>query len=72
MEFEANSEATSDSFKALLKAQNEKTAKEGLTAITFEGADREKWLTTAREAGWNEVLERSPENGAALKKLFTK
>ncbi len=69
---EAKSEPSSDGFQALLKAQNEKTAKEGLTAITFEGADREKWLAAARKAGWDEVLERSPENGAALMKLFTK
>ncbi len=45
---------------------------QGIKAITFTGADREKWLTTAREAGWASVLERSPEHGATLKKLFTK
>lgn len=70
--YEANSETTSDSFKATLKAQNDKTAAEGLSAITFSGADREKWLAAARKAGWAEVLERSPENGAKLMELFTK
>ncbi len=71
MEFEANSEADSEGFVSRLKAQKDKTAKQGLTAITFEGADREKWVASAREAAWKEVVERSPENGAALKKLFT-
>ncbi len=72
MSFEANAETTSEVFQAATKAQKEKTAKEGLAAITFTGADREKWLSTARKAGWDEVLERSPDHGAALMKLFTK
>lgn len=71
MEFEAKSETNSDVFKAALKAQNDKTAKEGLAALTFTGDNLEKWVSTARKAGWDEVLERSPENGAALMKLFT-
>lgn len=49
-----------------------KQASQGIKAITFTGADREKWLTTAREAGWASVLKRSPKHGATLKKLFTK
>ena len=72
MNLEVNSEVTSDVFKAAQKAQNDKTASEGLEAITFEGAEGEKWLTAARDAAWAEVLERSPETGAELKKLFTK
>ena len=72
MEFEVNSEANSEGFISRLKAQKDKTAKGGLEAITFEGADLEKWTTAAREAAWKEVIERSPENGAALKKLFVK
>ena len=72
MSFEVNAETSSDVFMAASKAQNAKTASEGLQAITFSGADREKWLSTARKAGWDEVLERSPANGAALMKLFTK
>lgn len=44
----------------------------GIQAIAFTGADREKWVAMAREAGWAAVLNRSPEHGAAMKKLFTK
>ena len=47
-------------------------AAEGMKTITMEGADRNKWSAAASDAGWGEVLDRSPEHGAALKKLFTK
>lgn len=72
MEYEANSESASAGFQALLKAQNEKTAAEGLSAITFSDEETEFWLAQARKAGWDELLERSPENGAKLMELFTK
>tara|TARA_R110002072_G_scaffold174470_5_gene329933 strand:+ start:301 stop:1263 length:963 start_codon:yes stop_codon:yes gene_type:complete len=49
-----------------------KQKSQGIEPIVFAGADREKWLTTAREAGWANVLKRSPQHGANLKKLFTK
>ncbi len=44
----------------------------GLQAITFQGAAREKWLKTAADAGWQEVIDRSPKHGAKLRKLFTR
>lgn len=72
LEVEAKAESTSPGFQALLKAQKEKTAKQGLTAITLSKADSEKWVNAARKAGWDEVLERSPKHGAKLKELFTK
>ena len=72
LEYEGRSETTNAGFKALLKKQNDFTASKGMKTITFVGADREKWLTAAREVGWAEVLERSPVHGPKLKKLFTK
>ena len=43
-----------------------------MPGITFTGADAEKWSAQAKKAGWDEVLERSPENGKRLMELFTK
>jgi TRAP-type C4-dicarboxylate transport system substrate-binding protein len=72
LEFEANSETTGASFQAYLKKTKAWMASEGMETITFKGADRAKWLSAASTAGWAEVIERSPEHGPALKKLFTK
>ncbi len=70
LEFEARSEPNSAELKAALKKQKAWTASEGMQTITFAGADRDKWLSAAVEQGWKEVLERSPEHGPKLKKLF--
>ena len=72
LEFEVNSEATGATFQAYLKKTKAWMASEGMETITFKGADRTKWLSAASTAGWAEVIERSPEHGPALKKLFTK
>ena len=72
LEFEAKAETTSAGFQATLKKQKDWMASEGMKTITLEGADRAKWLAAASKAGWDEVLERSPEHGPALMKLFTK
>ncbi len=72
LEFEAKAETTSAGFQAALKKQKDWMASEGMKTITFEGADRAKWLAAAKKTGWDEVLERSPEHGPALMKLFTK
>ncbi len=45
---------------------------EQYTIVTFEGADRKKWLDTARDAGWKGVSETSPETGPKLRALFAR
>lgn len=45
---------------------------QGIEPITFTGADAEKWLKTAREAGWANLMKNSPEHGAKLRELFAK
>ncbi len=44
----------------------------GLEPIVFHGADREKWVKTAADAAWQEVIDKSPEHGEKLRKLFTR
>ncbi len=46
--------------------------KKGMTVITFSPEDTKKWSDGAKKAGWDELIERSPEHGPALMKLFTK
>ena len=70
--FEAKSSTDSPEFQALLKKQKDWMAAGGMKTITLEGAEREKWVNAAVHEGWIEVLDRSPEHGAALRKLFTK
>ena len=71
LEYEARAETSGPEFLARQKKAKDWMAGKGMKVITFEGADREKWLETARRIGWGEVLERSPKHGANLKKLFT-
>jgi len=72
LEFEAKSETTDAGFQAMLKKQKDWMASEGMKTITFENADREKWLAAAKKAGWDEIVKRSPEHGPKLMKLFSK
>ena len=72
LEFEVKTEASSSPGGPVMKKQKDWMASEGMETITMEGADRSKWSAAASDAGWGEVLDRSPEHGAALKKLFTK
>lgn len=40
--------------------------------ITFTGADAETWLNTARDSGWQGVVEASPDYGPQLRQHFAK
>jgi len=72
MKFEADSEPNSTYLREGLKKQNAWTLSKGLKPITFTGADRKKWLDSASDAAWTEVINRSPKHGPKLQKLFTK
>ncbi|MBL4890277.1 MAG: TRAP transporter substrate-binding protein DctP [Rhizobiaceae bacterium] len=71
-EFEARTEPDSDELLAALKKQKDWMSSKGLDAITFTGADAEKWLKTASDAGWAQVFKRTPEHAEELRKLLSK
>lgn len=71
-DFEKRTEPDSPELLAKLKKQKAWTDGQGMQAITFTGADREKWSKAAVDAGWAEVLERSPKHGPRLRKLFAR
>jgi len=70
LEFEARSEPNSAELQAALKKQKAWTASKGMQTITFTGADRKIWLDSAVDAGWTQVINRSPKHGPRLQKLF--
>lgn len=65
-------ERRDEKYQDRLDKQNAKTAAQGLKVIRFTGADAAKWSKAAKDAGWGEVVERSPKHGPALRKLMTK
>lgn len=69
-EFEARSDPDSPEMKAALAKRHAWSASQGLKAITFTGADAEKWSGAAVEAAWKEVADRSPEHWKKLRALF--
>ena len=72
LEFEDKSESTGANFMARYKKQVDWMASEGMTTITFTGAEGAKWSKTAQDAAWAQVVERSPKHGAKLRSLFVK
>ena len=46
--------------------------KAGIQVIKFEGADREKFLKAAEEAGWADVIKKDPVHGPKIRELTTK
>ena len=55
--------------EAVKRAKADQAAK-GIQAIVFTGKDREKWVRTAREAGWAQIIKRSPKYGPKLRAYF--
>jgi TRAP-type C4-dicarboxylate transport system substrate-binding protein len=59
-------------FAKLISQDREKIKKKGVQEIKLSGEDGEKYLQTAYEASWKEVLRKDPQLGAQLRDLLTK
>ena len=57
---ESAAETTKPRFQALRKKTMAWYESKGIKAIEMKGADRERWLATAKKAAWDEVIKRSP------------
>lgn len=65
-------EALNKDVVAFNENEAKKQAEAGIEIIEMTGDNKEKWLSTAKEAGWEGVIKVSPEHGAKLKELFTR
>lgn len=72
LEFEQKNDTDTDFYKEKISKQHDWFKSQGVVLIKLEGKDAEKWSSTAKKAAWDEVIQRSPENGKKLMKLFTK
>lgn len=68
---EAEKEAVKH-FQELEKAERPKLLKEGIQVIELPSGEKEKFLRIAYDAAWSEILEKCPQHGPELKKLFSK
>jgi len=65
-------ETTNAENEQINKAEAKKQADAGMVVYTLEGAERDKWLSTAREAGWAQVLKVAPDTAPKLRELLSK
>ncbi|MEO8278943.1 MAG: TRAP transporter substrate-binding protein DctP, partial [Ideonella sp.] len=54
------------------QSEIKKQADAGIKAITFEGKERETWLSAARESGWAQIKKVAPGNADKLRELLAK
>jgi len=59
-------------FAKLISQDREKIKKKGIQEIKFSGEEAEKYLQTAYEASWKEVLKKDAQGGAQLRDLLGK
>lgn len=65
-------ESTNAENAEINKQEAKRQADAGMVVYTLEGAEREKWLNTAREAAWAQVLKAAPEDAPRLRELISK
>ena len=65
-------EDSSSRFERDADAERKRQGEAGIETYNLPEASAAKFLQTAQEAGWAQVLKVSPQDGAALQKLFTK
>lgn len=65
-------ESTNASNAELNRLEAQRQADAGIQVITLTGAEREKWLNTARKAGWEQVEKLAPANAKRLRELLSK
>lgn len=65
-------ESTNAENAQINKEEAKKQADAGMVVYTLEGAEREKWLATAKEAGWAQVIKAAPDTAPRLRELLTK
>ncbi|MCP4073434.1 MAG: hypothetical protein GY742_17105 [Hyphomicrobiales bacterium] len=69
---EAESDPSNPKYQEMVNSYRAMLESKDMTMIRFSEEETEKWSATAKKAGWDELLERSPEHGPKLMKLFTK
>lgn len=59
-------------FSKLIREDREKIKKKGVQEVRFSGEEAERYLHTAYEAAWREVLKKDQVSGAQLRDLLSK
>jgi TRAP-type C4-dicarboxylate transport system substrate-binding protein len=65
-------EAQNATYKQEVAAEIERQDKAGIQVIKLEGEARAKFLKTAFDAPWEQLIKNSPQHGPKLKELFLK
>jgi TRAP-type transport system periplasmic protein len=65
-------ESTNARNAELNKAEAERQAGAGIKTITLTGAERDKWVQTARDVGWAQVEKVAPANAKRLRELLAR
>jgi TRAP-type C4-dicarboxylate transport system substrate-binding protein len=65
-------ESTNANNAAINRNEAKRQADAGMQVITLSGAERDKWISTARTAGWEQVDRLAPANAKRLRELLAK